>query len=297
MSNLCQRLLMFFTFVPLILVLLFVFPEPQHLAFQISVLLLGTGLAFETVQIYGFFSPDSRLPLRRQTALRAVSIALIALIPLGLRLLANFDLVPAEYPLASIILLVFTVFGSIVPLTQKLELSEVHERMRAYLMVLMYPVLGFSCFMTLFTLPDATIVISLLLTMVFGNDTLAYLAGKFLGKHSGHPIKISPNKTVVGFAVGFLSSPLLALVFWAWFPAVFKGSLPAALVIGLLIGTTTIFGDLFESSLKRNSGLKDSGQLIPGRGGLLDSLDSLLFSSPFYLVVFTMIYGIPFWGA
>jgi len=283
MSNLGQRILMFFTFIPLILILIFVFPNPMHLPLQICVLIVGIGLAFETAQLYGFFSPSSRLPLRRQTAMRAVSISLLAIIPLGAQILANFSIVSEEIPFFILILLVFLSFGSIVPLTQKLDLKEVHERLRAYVMILVYPVLGLMCFLALLAYQDQTLTVSILLCLVFGNDTLAYLAGKFLGKKSSHPIKVSPNKTLVGFIAGFLSAPLISLLFFCFFPSFFKNSVIYALILGLVIGITTVLGDLFESSLKRSSGIKDSGQVIPGRGGLLDSLDSLIFSAPFFL--------------
>lgn len=297
MTNLGQRVLMFFTFIPLILVLLFLFPEPRHLALQICCLIVGIGLAFETVQLYGFFTMDARLPLRRQTALRAFFIAMLALIPLGLRLLANFALVPDWWPLTALILLLFSIFGSIIPLTQKLDLHEVHERMRAYLMVLVFPVLGMGCFMTLMTFPHRTLMVSAFLAMIFGNDTVAYLAGRFLGKHSPHPMKISPNKTRVGFIAGFLCSPVFAMVFFAFAPELYGGSWILGILTGIAMGICTVVGDLFESALKRSSGIKDSGQLIPGRGGLLDSVDSLLFASPFFLMLMSLIHQQSFLGA
>lgn len=297
MSNLAQRILMFFTFVPLIVFLLFFLPDPQHLALQIVCLIVGTGLAFETVQVYGFFTPDARLPLRRQTLKRTASMIFIAMIPLGLRIMANTGVVPDEWALSSIMLFIFITFGSIIPLTQKLELSEVHERMRAYLMVLVYPVAGMQYFLAIFSLPDATLVASLFMVMVFANDTMAYLAGKFLGKGRPHPFRISPNKTMPGFIGGFLMSIVFALIFNYFFPSLFPGGWVHAAAMGATIGLTTIMGDLFESSLKRNSGLKDSGQLIPGRGGLLDSLDSLLFSAPFFWLFHAITHGISLMGA
>lgn len=113
------------------------------------------------------------------------------------------------------------------------------------------------------------------------NDTFAYFAGRFLGRHKMLP-KISPKKTWEGFAGGVVGSVAGALFLLAVFPA---GWLPGLDVLGCFVvglGGAVLgpIGDLAESMLKRAAGVKDSGRLIPGHGGLLDRIDALLFVAP-----------------
>ncbi|HEX2349045.1 MAG TPA: phosphatidate cytidylyltransferase [Ktedonobacterales bacterium] len=109
--------------------------------------------------------------------------------------------------------------------------------------------------------------------MVWGNDTGAYLTGHFFGKTKLAP-RISPAKTWEGFAGGLAVSIIGAFVFslalhLPWY---------ASLTMGAFTAIAATLGDLAESMLKRGAGVKDSGQLIPGHGGVLDRMDSLLFA-------------------
>lgn len=124
--------------------------------------------------------------------------------------------------------------------------------------------------------------------MTFGNDSLAWLVGMTLGKRRG-VVDVSPGKSVAGFFGGFTGSIIAAGLAYLIFPSSFPS--PAALLaLGILIGATAITGDLTESALKRAVGVKDSSALVPGRGGILDSFDSLLFSAPLF-VFFSVIAG------
>lgn len=119
--------------------------------------------------------------------------------------------------------------------------------------------------------------IMFLLVVIWSNDTFAFFTGKTLGKTKLCP-EISPKKTVEG-AVGGLAGGFLAAYL---FNSIFSLGLDAGgvLILSALIGAIGIAGDLFESLLKRAAGVKDSGTLIPGHGGVLDRIDSLLFPIP-----------------
>jgi phosphatidate cytidylyltransferase len=125
-----------------------------------------------------------------------------------------------------------------------------------------------------------------LFLIVKGGDMLAYVVGSSIGKHKLIP-RISPGKTWEG-AVGNLAGGLIAgLIIWAWFPCGF--SLKGALVLAVLLNVLGQVGDLAESMLKRDADLKDSSGFIPGMGGALDVLDSLLLTFPvlyFYLLLY-----------
>lgn len=121
------------------------------------------------------------------------------------------------------------------------------------------------------------------LLMTFGNDSLAWLFGMTLGK-TRNIVPMSPNKSVAGFVGGFFGSMAGAFVAKALFP---QAGFPDAAVLALwslVVALSVITGDLVESSMKRSAGVKDSGTIVPGRGGVLDSFDSLLFSAPVFVL-------------
>jgi len=119
-------------------------------------------------------------------------------------------------------------------------------------------------------------------------DSFAYFGGTKWGKRKLAP-SISPKKTVVGGVTGLLGSVLAASIM-AWiFTSLVPGwhvSQVLMLVAGLLVGVTAQVGDLAESALKRSAGVKDSGDLIPGHGGVLDRFDALFFTLPLAYLIF-----------
>src|SRR5690606_29175260 len=97
-------------------------------------------------------------------------------------------------------------------------------------------------------------------------------------------------KTTVGLIFGLGFSVLVALAGYLAFPELFSnGGLASALGLGLLVGILSVAGDLLESGLKRHAGVKDSGSVIPGRGGLMDSIDSALFAVPVFYAGFALL--------
>jgi phosphatidate cytidylyltransferase len=114
-------------------------------------------------------------------------------------------------------------------------------------------------------------------------DSGAYVFGKSLGKHKLSP-RLSPNKTVEGYVGGIIAGTLFTVLIAAFLDL----SLVIALVLGLLVSVVSPAGDLGISLLKRSVGVKDSGNLLPGHGGALDRIDSLIWSVAFayYLILF-----------
>jgi phosphatidate cytidylyltransferase len=111
----------------------------------------------------------------------------------------------------------------------------------------------------------------------FGSDTGAYFVGKNFGKHKLAP-KISPGKTWEGFIGGIL----LAIGFAALATLLFFRELPyqVSIPLAIIMAVAGVGGDLVESAMKRGAGAKDAANILPGHGGLLDRLDSLLFNAP-----------------
>lgn len=122
--------------------------------------------------------------------------------------------------------------------------------------------------------PD--LVLMLFLCLILG-DTFAFFVGSRFGKRRLAP-RLSPNKSWEGAVGGIAGSVLAAVLAHVWFWQ--RLPLGHALALGVILGTAGILGDLAESMLKRASGVKDSSNLIPGHGGLLDRTDSLLFAAP-----------------
>jgi phosphatidate cytidylyltransferase len=112
------------------------------------------------------------------------------------------------------------------------------------------------------------------------SDTGAYSVGSLIGRHKMIP-RISPGKTWEGFGGALAVSTLASLVFVHFFGNKMPGmNWKHAIVLGLVLSTSAVVGDLIESLFKREAGVKDSGKFFPGIGGILDLLDSLLFNAP-----------------
>ncbi|MCD6340245.1 MAG: phosphatidate cytidylyltransferase [Verrucomicrobia bacterium] len=112
------------------------------------------------------------------------------------------------------------------------------------------------------------------------SDMGAYLVGSLIGRHKMSP-RISPGKTWEGFGGALLFSVGAALTLAHLAGSRLTGMTPLhALILGVILGTAAVAGDLIESQFKREAGLKDSGRLLPGIGGILDLLDSILFNAP-----------------
>ncbi len=122
----------------------------------------------------------------------------------------------------------------------------------------------------------------------FMADTAAYFVGHLIGRHKLAP-RVSPGKTIEGLVGGVAGSVFAAFLckqlFWQEF------LIRDVFILGILIGLIGPLGDLSESLIKRSVGVKDSGELIPGHGGLLDRLDAILFTGPLVYYYATWIYG------
>jgi phosphatidate cytidylyltransferase len=130
---------------------------------------------------------------------------------------------------------------------------------------------------TFFQQPLAADLLSFFFLVVMGSDTGAYYTGRLLGRHKLAPT-ISPGKTWEGAVGGMVTSLGMAALSHFWFfPEL---SLKAALPLAAVMNVLGVIGDLTESALKRGAGAKDAANILPGHGGLLDRLDSLLFNAP-----------------
>jgi phosphatidate cytidylyltransferase len=135
----------------------------------------------------------------------------------------------------------------------------------------------------------------IILLMVWGYDSGAYLIGSLIGRRQAFP-RVSPNKTWEGIIGGFLFT-ILGLLVGVSFSPVWRGfafwqGIPHLLASSFLVGGAVQLGDVFESKLKRAAQVKDSGSFLPGHGGALDRIDGLLFALPVFFFYYHYVFGI-----
>ena len=139
-------------------------------------------------------------------------------------------------------------------------------------------------------LSDGLFIIPLVFLSAWGNDTCAYCVGMLIGKHKMTP-KLSPKKSVEGLIGGLVGAALLGMAYGALCGSHLPSMGNAVLACGIICGVgaaIAVIGDLTASAIKRDTGIKDYGKLIPGHGGVLDRFDSILFTAPivYYLAVY-----------
>ncbi len=147
----------------------------------------------------------------------------------------------------------------------------------------MTTVFAFSHVAFLLVLPDdgmqtGALLVLFLVGLTEFNDIAQYLWGKSIGRIKITP-RVSPNKTLAGLVGGVATTTLVASLLG---PLMTPLSIPLSLLAGLIIGISGFCGDVVMSAIKRDIGVKDSGTLLPGHGGILDRLDSLIFTAPVF---------------
>lgn len=173
-----------------------------------------------------------------------------------------------------------------IPLLTKTPLDECLVHGAVTLTGMLYLGLTSSYLVMTRMLPQGEWLIFYLVLVTWASDTGAYYIGTLCGRHALAP-RLSPKKTWEGLAGGLVFAILVAYIARWWFlPDL---SLPDCTIIAILLTATGFWGDLAESAIKRSVRAKDSGSLLPGHGGMLDRLDSLLFTAPAFYYYVTVV--------
>lgn len=281
MSNARIRLILFFTALPILVAIILFLPYFHYGAFAllcmgasgVAALELGSIFRHRGIQLY-----------------KPVTFLLGVLGPATAygELLGRW---PSSFSAALYVFLLASLFASEIVKKSESEFSQSLPRMAAYTFVTFYPGVFSSYAVRLTQFEEGGILVLVFLLTTFLNDSFAWVFGMLFGKNNRNILVVSPNKSLVGFIFGFLSSILAMVLSVIFFPRIFPFSVIGAILFGSVIGITTMMGDLVESVIKRSAAVKDSGSLIPGRGGLLDSIDSPLFNAPIFFYLYQMFVG------
>jgi phosphatidate cytidylyltransferase len=219
---------------------------------------------------------------------KPASFLIAAAAPVGtyLRLsdMVSFDILPVIYILTYTILFIREIFHR-----REEDFQKVLFRLSGYFFIMVYPGYFSSFAVRITSFPEAGVVLLSFMAATYLNDSAAWASGMMWGRGNRNILTVSPNKSLVGFIFGFFASIIVISAFRMTFPSVFPISFIAAAALGSVLGITTILGDLTESALKRSGVVKDSGKIIPGRGGLLDSIDSPLFNAPLFYYLYKIL--------
>jgi phosphatidate cytidylyltransferase len=283
MKKIVQRLLVFALGLPIIMGIVLFLPHYNHLVLNIVVVFFSALGAVEFAAI-----------LRRKgIALHPVEAAILGLLGPGAMTLVNSfgrggQVFSAAFIMGASWLLVSRVFCS------EEGLKNYTTRTAGGFSVMMYPGLFMAWVVRMTILPDAEKVILVFLLIVFANDSTAWAAGLLFGKGNRGIIPASPNKSIAGFIGGISAAIIIGagaeILLVKVFESRFLPRSMAGIIIGLCTGVAATLGDLAESALKRSSGMKDSGAIIPGRGGVLDSIDSLSLAAPVFYVLYRLLF-------
>jgi len=288
MSNLALRLLVFALGLPAVVLSAFAFPQFDYPLFALLVAVASALAANEAAQ---FFTAG---PLRYPG--RAIVIpglgAILPVVTYGyIRGMWTLDLISMVVVGASSAILFVQILRR-----KSGEFVDILPAVVSHVFILIYPGLFASYAMRLLLLPDASKVILVFFLSIYLNDSLAYVMGRLFGRKKSDTeeaiVPVSPNKSIAGFLGGMAATAIVVFSARYLWPEGFSAPAFRLLIFSLVIGIGTIAGDLVESALKRSAALKDSGTLIPGRGGILDSVDSPLFTAPlFYYAYQLLIHG------
>lgn len=194
----------------------------------------------------------------------------------------------AANPVIPLMTLTLLVLGfCLIALFRLQEIKDAAKDAALVLMGFLYLPLLLSHLVLIRMLPDGVSWLFLIMVIVMVGDSAAYYVGSSIGKRRLYPA-VSPKKSIEGSLGGLAGSIIGALLSKViYFPEL---SVVDCVATALLLGTLGQLGDLFESLIKRSCGVKDSGTIIPGHGGIMDRLDSIIFAAPaaYYYAYFVM---------
>jgi len=285
MKKIYVRLLTFLIGFPSVLAFVFLLPQMNHIAANIAVIVASSLGAIEL---------SFMLSGRRQVSTAIEAGLLGALIPMAATLQVSFGL-NDQWPIVVMTLAILYILSARV-LSRTNEMNIISGKILTGFSTLLYPGILLFWIIRMNFIDKSGILTVVFLFMVFGNDSVAWAAGMLFGKGNRGIIPASPNKSIAGFLGGIIISIAIGVTATILFPTIFHKDMGSNILLGSLLGFFTgiaaIIGDLAESTIKRSLGVKDSGSIIPGRGGILDSIDSIAMAAPVFYALFHVFFSI-----
>ena len=273
MKGITKRLITAFVAIPLLIVLVVCLPHANYRAFCIFIIALAV---LGSMEMHSLLSKD-----KEKLLFTSYSGALLPLAQY-----VQFRYFPeTELTFYTLMFLIgLTLFLEIFT-GAKDNFAGTWERNSKTVLNIIYPGLFASFIIRLAFMQHAAWFILFFFLLVFSSDTFAYFFGMALGRNNKGVIKVSPNKSIAGFIGGLLVPAIFGSLSSVLFPEVFAYSIVDGFILGIGTAALGVVGDLIESSFKRSAEVKDSGTLIPGRGGILDSVDSIIMAAPVYVAL------------
>ena len=291
MKKIVNRLLIFFLGLPAIVAIVLLFPGYNYLIFNIVVVIFSSLGAIEL----------SVMLAQKQLIIPKFEAAILGLLPpFAMILIISFGFNPLLLPAVTASSLSWLLVSRI--FIRGKALDNFIYRFAGGCAVLLYPGMLLTWLVRMSRWDEISgAVILVFFGIVFAGDSIAWAAGMLFGKGNQGVVPVSPNKSIAGFiggiiasiAVGIGAAILLPEIFITQYDSFLGIPVIAGLILGLTTGAGAILGDLGESAIKRSSGLKDSGSIIPGRGGVLDSIDSVSLAAPVFYIVFSLLFAQP----
>jgi len=282
MKKILERLIIFFVGLPLTVCSVYFLPHYHFLVLHLIV------FGFTTVAII-----EVHAILAKRMAVYPVSAALVTglIIPLIAygNALAYFSRVSWLFGIACALYGVFCI-EIIYSFSKPFEKSI--ERMASGVFIIFYPGFFASFVSSMTRWEEASHIISVFFLMIFTCDSLAWLCGMLFGKNNRGYVPASPNKSIAGFVGGVFAPIAVGALAYLVFPSSFGKSFSGSLLTGLCTALAAIAGDLVESILKRSAQVKDSGAVILGRGGVMDTIDSIIMGAPMFYLCYRLCIGV-----
>ena len=282
MNKLVQRLLVFIIGLPLVLVLVLCLPQKNHIAVNAVVVLLSALGAAEFADM---------LQKKGPAVSRLEAGILGSLVPAAMTLMVSFNFGGQSIPLALVMGASWLLISRIFAGAGKFDAAV--SRIGSGFAVMIYPGLFMAWIVRMSLIPRSDMIILMFLLTVIANDSAAWALGMIFGKNNRGVIAASPNKSVAGFVGGFAASILVGVGATHFIPGTFSSRLGEPLpgiILGFVSGLAATLGDLGESAMKRSANVKDSGTVIPGRGGVLDTVDSIALAAPAYYGLYQLLF-------
>jgi len=273
MKEVTKRIVLAVVVIPVLIIIIFFLPYMHYIA------LLGVLLLFTFIGTREFVSITLKDDISRTGSFLSAFGGLIFPVLFYLQVNNWITTLGMEISLAAAFSLILIL--NLIRYERKEDTAAL-KRITVQISSIIYPGFFLGYLIKLTALPHNSGLVIFFFLVIFINDSAAYTFGMLFGRKSWKPFRVSPKKSIVGFIGGTTAAVVSGMVFTILFPEVLPATLTEAVLLSFILSATANIGDLIESVLKRSAGVKDSGTVMMGRGGVLDSIDSLLFSAPVY---------------